>query len=49
MRSGPSDDLAGRFLFVARMERSAIRDKQLRAGGYPDFVSLHPGYALNPA
>src|SRR5713101_8476866 len=32
---------------VARMERSAIRDKRT-CGITPDFASLHPGYASFP-
>ena len=30
--------------FVARMERSAIRDDYFSIRGSPDFDSLHPGY-----
>jgi hypothetical protein len=32
------------WLIVARMERSAIRDRDA-ANKAPDFASLHPGYA----
>ncbi|MHC2621387.1 hypothetical protein ACVIW2_003419 [Bradyrhizobium huanghuaihaiense] len=31
--------------FVARMERSAIRDHCIRGEAFPDFATLHPGYA----
>ena len=29
---------------VARMERSAIRDRLFECGKDPDFAALHPGY-----
>src|SRR2546421_11023107 len=33
---------------VARMERSAMRGQYFDGNGFPDFASLHPGYAGKP-
>jgi len=32
------------FFFVARMERSEIRERQTGGTAAPDFAALHPGY-----